>query len=277
MPSKPLPKAKAEPQGKPAASTPKAAAPELDFGPQWVPEEEAEIELEWGSWTEDMEASKHKELPMMTSTENKGVEKAPTARMGLALPDQATAEWKLLLVSAKGLVSVGLERRTVPIGTAYRKSENRDNVWYYTTDGILRNGARSVGKKGGVARTNDVITVRFNKHALSFWVNDKPFGDEIPDIKTGTFALSIQLHRKGDKVALVSEKFDEWTLNHIFHFTWRYTSSLKDGTKASALKVHHAPYLSTPLHPFLHPSLPLALALPLLSSPPPCLCSSLHP
>jgi hypothetical protein len=56
-----------------------------------------------------------------------------------------------LLSQAKGLVSVGLERMKLPIGGSFRKSENRDAVWYYTSDGVMRNGARSVGKKGPMA------------------------------------------------------------------------------------------------------------------------------
>lgn len=225
------------------------------------------IDLEWGSWTEDMQVSSHDGHPMVTSVDNKSVEHAPTARLGLALPDEASAEWKLLLVSAKGLVSVGLERRTVLLGTAYRKSENRDNVWYFTTDGILRNGARSVGKKGSVAKTNDVITVRFHNHALTFWINDKPFGDEIPDIRSGTFALSVQLHRKADKIALVSEKFDEWTLAHLKHFTWGTTSVLPDGSKACSLKVLQASRRST-LFPC--PRLPAPCSTLLLLPSPSC-------
>ena len=124
-------------------------------------DKEGSIKLEWGSWTEDMMVTTHEGLSTVQSLENKGTDHAPTARLGLAIPDTATVEWKLQLVSAKGLVSIGLERRSVPLGTAFRKSENRDQVWYYTTDGVLRNGARSVGKKGGIAATRDIVTVSF--------------------------------------------------------------------------------------------------------------------
>ena len=111
----------------------------------------------------------------------------------------------------------------------FRKPELRDHIWYYTSDGVLRNGARSVGRKGPAATTGDVVIMRLAHQQLTFLVNDVPFADAIPNVVGAPLFATVQIYRKGDAVSLTAERFDEATQQHIKFFSWSSVSIIGHG------------------------------------------------
>ena len=157
---------------------------------------------QWGQCTNDIKISTFDDQQSATATENKDSEHAPTVRGPVNLPDDATAEWHFLLDQAKGLVLIGLEQSHLSLGAPFRKPENKDAVWYYTSDGILRNGARQVGQKVAAAQSGDMIIMKLENRKLTFFLNGELL-ESIPDIHGGALSCSVQMHRKGDRITLV--------------------------------------------------------------------------
>ena len=145
------------------------------------------------------------------------------------MPASARGQWTFRLEQAKGIVSIGMANTEVALGMPYRKPELRDKVWYYTTDGVLRSGARSIGRKGPEATTGDVVIMRLAHEKLTFLVNDVPFADPIPNVTGAPLFATVQIHRKGDAVSLIAERFDDATLQHIKFFSWGKTSFITEG------------------------------------------------
>jgi len=192
-------------------------------------EEDEALPLEFGKWTSNIACSVFDGIPTIKATENKIIELAPSARGGVGMPTGARAQWTFRLEQAKGIISVGMANTEVALGMPYRKPELRDKVWYYTTDGVLRSGARSIGRKGPEGTTGDVVIMRLAHEKLTFLVNDVPIADPIPNVTGAPLFATVQIHRKGDAVSLIAERFDDATLHHIKFFSWGKTSLIADG------------------------------------------------
>jgi hypothetical protein len=188
-----------------------------------------EMPIEFGKMTTSISLSTYDGIPTVTSSENKSVELAPTARGGVGMPEIARAQWTFRLDQAKGLISIGVMGLSVPVGMPFRKAELRDKVWYYTSDGVLRNGARTVGRKGSEATTGDVVTMRLARNRLQFLINDVPFPDSIDKLEGAPLFVCIQIHRKGDAVSLTGERFDQATLDYLKNLSWGSVSVIAEG------------------------------------------------
>jgi len=189
-----------------------------------------ELPIEFGKWTDAITCTSFDGIPTITATDNKIIELAPTARGGVGMPEGARGQWTFKLEQAKGIVSIGMAGLGVALGMPFRKPELRDQVWYYTaSDGVLRNGARSVGRRGPVAATGDTVTMRLAHNQLSFLVNDVEIQDAIPNLTGAPLFAIVQIHRKDDAVSLRTERFDADTLQHIKFVSWGSASNIVQG------------------------------------------------
>jgi hypothetical protein len=145
------------------------------------------------------------------------------------MPENARGQWTFRLDQAQGIISIGMLTLDVGVGMPFRKPDLKDMVWYYTTDGVLRNGARSVGRKGPAATTGDVVVMRLAHQQITFIVNDVPFAEPIPNVKAAPLFIAVQIYRKGDAVSLMAERFDDTTRAHINFFSWGSTSTIAHG------------------------------------------------
>jgi len=185
--------------------------------------------VEFGKFTSSISCSSFDGIPTVTATEHKSMELAPTARGGVGMPENARGQWTFRLDQAQGIISIGMLTLDVGVGMPFRKPDLKDMVWYYTTDGVLRNGARSVGRKGPAATTGDVVVMRLAHQQITFIVNDVPFAEPIPNVKAAPLFIAVQIYRKGDAVSLMAERFDDTTRAHINFFSWGSTSTIAHG------------------------------------------------
>eukprot|EP00802_Teleaulax_amphioxeia_P014517 Tamp_14584.p1 GENE.Tamp_14584~~Tamp_14584.p1 ORF type:complete len:457 (+),score=69.76 Tamp_14584:128-1498(+) len=207
---------------------------------QETEEGEEDMPIEFGKWTSTISCSSFDGIPTVTATEHKSMELAPTARGGVGMPENARGQWTFRLDQAKGIVSIGMVSLDVGIGMPFRKPDLKDMVWYYTSDGVLRNGARSVGRKGPAASTGDVVVMRLAHQQITFIVNDVPFSEPIPSVTGAPLFAAVQIYRKGDAISLIAERFDDTTRAHIKFFSWGSTSVIAQG----AMKDHPAAELT---------------------------------
>ena len=191
-----------------------------------------DMPLEFGRWSAGAACSTYDGVPSVTALENKSMDKVPTARSGIGMPEGGKAQWTFRLDAVKGLVSIGVVAEHVPLGVPFRKAEHKGHAWHYTSDGVLRDGARSVGRKGPEASTGDVVTMRLGGGKLFFLINDVPFADPIENVTGHPLFVSLQVHRKGDFVSLTSQRFDDRTLQHIKNLSWGMVTVVGDGPMA---------------------------------------------